>query len=244
MNALRKVASVVSQRASKVGKPKLILLREERDRFNAMRAIQSDTLRFKRWYALSISLAAFVLLWCCGAVVFWQCEKEAQQMTYFQALYFCYVSLLTIGYGDLAPKSNPGRPFFILWSLFAVPTMTILVADLSETVVSKFKQGTFTLADFTVLPKHGVWRNFLEKHPLLFNWVQGRKERKDAKNRLEEGFQVGPGGADGATQEFGAGAPTIEELAKDEPSHEELDCGGRRISTAWRKNLRYCNGRG
>lgn len=51
-------------------------------------------------------------------------------MTYFQALYLCYVSLLTIGYGDLAPQSNAGRPFFVVWSLVAVPTMTILVADM------------------------------------------------------------------------------------------------------------------
>ena len=59
--------------------------------------------------------------------MFWQCEHAVQGMTYFEALYFCYVSLLTIGYGDLAPQSNPGRPFFVFWSLIAVPTMTILV---------------------------------------------------------------------------------------------------------------------
>jgi potassium channel subfamily K len=104
---------------------KLIVLRDQKDRFEAMRRIQKSTARFKRWYALTLSVTAFSSLWCLGAVVFWKCEKNVQGMTYFQALYLCYVSLLTIGYGDLAPQSNAGRCFFVVWSLIAVPTMTI-----------------------------------------------------------------------------------------------------------------------
>ncbi|KAI5359137.1 putative Two pore domain potassium channel [Septoria linicola] len=81
-------------------KPKLILLKEEKDRFEAMRHIQRSTSRFKNWYALLLSVTAFGLLWCVGAVVFWQVEDTAHEMTYFKALYFAFVSLLTIGYGD------------------------------------------------------------------------------------------------------------------------------------------------
>ena len=38
--------------------PKILLMRQERDRFNAMRKIQHDTHKFKRYYALSMSLIA------------------------------------------------------------------------------------------------------------------------------------------------------------------------------------------
>lgn len=138
-------------------KPKLMLLKEEKDRFNAMRQIQANTKKFKRWMSLLWSVSTFAVLWCVGAVVFWQAEKGSQGMSYFQALYFCYISLLTIGYGDLAPKSNAGRCFFVIWSLIAVPTMTILVSSLSDTVVAKFKMWSDELADFTVLPKRGVY---------------------------------------------------------------------------------------
>ena len=79
-----------------------------------------------------MSVCAFSILWCVGAVVFWQAEKDEQGMTYFQAVYFSYVALLTIGYGDLAPKSNAGRAFFVVWSLVAVPTMTILISDMKR----------------------------------------------------------------------------------------------------------------
>jgi potassium channel subfamily K len=225
LKRLQKVASLMSN-SPRQRKPKLILLREEKDRFNAMRNIQHSTARFKRWYALCLSTIAFGLLWAVGAVVFWQCEKNIQGMTYFQALYFCYVSLLTIGYGDLAPQSNPGRPFFVLWSLIAVPTMTILVSDLGETVINKFKHGTFKLADFTVLPKEGVWREIVDRHPWLYNWLLQRKRKKETKRRLEEGFQVGP------EPEPPLPTPTIEELAKDEPVKEEL---ARRLAAKIRK---------
>lgn len=69
-------------------KPRLLLLKEEKDRFEAMRRIQADSKRFKRWIALFWSVTTFLILWCVGAVVFWQTEQDTQGMTYFQALYF------------------------------------------------------------------------------------------------------------------------------------------------------------
>lgn len=69
-------------------KPRLLLLKEEKDRFDAMRRIQADSKRFKKWMALFWSVTTFLVLWCVGAVVFWQTEQNTQGMTYFQALYF------------------------------------------------------------------------------------------------------------------------------------------------------------
>lgn len=214
--ALSRVGSMIAhpqRRASR--KPKLLLLREERDRFDAMRRIQHNTTRFKNWSALFLSVSAFGILWCIGAVVFWQCEKHTQNMTYFQALYFCYVSLLTIGYGDLSPKSNAGRPFFLAWSLIAVPTITILISSMGDTVINRFKDWTSGVADFTVLPQKGIWRAFLNRYPLLLRLLTERKQRHDERKRLEEGFQTGP-----APEEDEP--PTIDELAKEEPTDQEL----------------------
>ena len=167
---------------------RLLLLKEEKDRFDAMRDIQESTHKFKRYYALSMSVVAFGILWCVGAVVFWYAERRIQNMTYFESLYFCYVSLLTIGYGDFSPQSNAGKPFFVVWSLIAVPTMTILISDMGETVIMAINHGTFTLADWTVLPKKGVVHDFLLKHPRLKGWLERRNESLQAKKRLEQGF--------------------------------------------------------
>ena len=168
------------------------------------------------------------LLWCVGAVVFWKAEHYTQNLSYFQALYFCYVSLLTIGYGDLSPKSNAGKPFFIVWSLIAVPTMTILISDMSDTIIASYKRGTFTLAEWTVLPKQGFFRLFLERHPKMLNAIKKRVREKEEKQRIENGFAPGP--ADAGP---GVPGPTLEELCDQDTMNEHESA--RRLSKAIRR---------
>ena len=73
------------------------MLLEEKDRFDAMREIQNETKRFKQYYALFMSFFAFGVLWGIGALIFMFSEMRVLGLTYFEALYFCFVSLLTIG---------------------------------------------------------------------------------------------------------------------------------------------------
>ncbi|KAK5710328.1 Potassium channel [Elasticomyces elasticus] len=200
LQSVRRAMTLTSQ--ARLRKPKLLLLREEKDRFDAMRHIQHDTHQFKRWSALCMSIVAFGVLWCAGAMVFWLCERYAQGMTYFQALYFCYVSLLTIGYGDLAPKSTAGRPFFVFWSLVSV------------------------LAGFTIMPERGVYHGMIKRFPTFAWWMQRKVENHQAKKRLEDGFQTGPGPREESPP------MTIDQLASDEPGRDEL---AKRLSIAIRK---------
>ena len=185
---------------------KTMIMKEEKDRFNAMRAIQRETMQFRRWTSLLLSLIAFAIVWCGGATVFWRLES----FDYFDALYFGFVSLLTIGYGDVTPKTNAGRPFFVVWSLIAVPTMAILISKMSDTVTANFNSAAKTVADWTVLPKTGKYRQFFLRHPLIYNFLQRREE----KRRIKQGFQVGPDiGTNSDGESSGSPSSTIEEFA-------------------------------
>ncbi|KAJ9405646.1 hypothetical protein DTO045G8_6676 [Paecilomyces variotii] len=191
-----------------VNRPKVLIMREEKDRFDAMRAIQSETIRFHRWFTLSMSILAFAIVWTGGAAVFWALES----LDYFSALYFGFCSLLTIGYGDITPKSNPGRPFFIVWSLIAVPTMTILISEMSDTIVAGFKQATNDFGEWTILPQVDRYRKFFGKFPGLRKILRGSEE----KRRVSRGFQVGLDvelDSDG-NPVADRPTPTIEELAR------------------------------
>ncbi len=44
-----------------------------------------------------MAFLAFGILWGMGALVFMIAENRLQDLTYFDALYFCFVALLTIG---------------------------------------------------------------------------------------------------------------------------------------------------
>ena len=150
-------------------------------------------------------------------------------MTYFEALYFCYVSLLTVGYGDLAPRSNAGKPFFIVWSLVAVPTMTILISDMGDTVVASYKRGTFTLGDWTILPKQNYVQDLSIKHPFLFGWAHAWVQERSSQSRVEKGFPIGPEDDLDISDEL----PTLEELAH-EDALDEHDLA-RKLTTAIRR---------
>lgn len=126
--------------------------RERREaEFNIMREIQDKAMRNRKWTSLGISATAWFLLWFIGALVFYKAERN-QGWTYFRALYFAYTSLLTIGYGDCRPMSNSGKPFFVFWSLLVVPTLTVLISNMGDTVVKSIQAVVLYAGELTVLP--------------------------------------------------------------------------------------------
>lgn len=193
-------------------RPRLLVMREEKDRFDAMRAIQYETMRFRRWNDLIISIIVYGVVWTGGAAVFWRLED----MTYFEGLYFCFCSLITIGYGDFTPQSNAGRPFFVMWSLIAIPTMTMLISQMSDTVVAGYKHSTEKFSDYFVMPRQGAYKGILSKVPILGQWIQIRQE----KQRLRRGFEVGEEADEAADTDNGASvAPDSQDRAPVVPLH-------------------------
>ncbi|KIW04371.1 uncharacterized protein PV09_04655 [Verruconis gallopava] len=196
----------LSRQSSMLKKSKrIVLLKEEKERFEAMRNIQRKAKTWRLWYRLVVSLTVFGSLWCIGAVFFWVAEKGLTGQTYWETIYFCWVALLSIGYGDFAPKTGSGRCFFIIWSLLAVPTMTVLAGDLSSTVVEAFNHGSNRLADLTVMPQNGLWRTVINKRsPLLLfapKWLRPATEadRSQTKQESKDSNMNG----DGTTQDPG-----------------------------------------
>jgi potassium channel subfamily K len=103
--------------------------KRRQEEFELMRKIQEDAATKRRWTSLVISGTTWLVLWFAGAAIFQACEYE-QDWSYFVSLYFSYTSLLTIGYGDIYPESNCGKPFFVFWSLLAIPSLTILISNM------------------------------------------------------------------------------------------------------------------
>lgn len=135
-------------------------MEKERREFNTMRRIQARALTRHRWTLLGISCVALFMLWLLGAAVFWGTENtihsfQTAAWTYFDAIYFMFISLLTIGYGDFAVRSNIGRPIFVFWGLLAIPTMTILIASMGATVLILIKGIIVRIDAFIVLPHEG-----------------------------------------------------------------------------------------
>ncbi|KAF8815146.1 voltage-gated potassium channel [Phlegmacium glaucopus] len=122
--------------------------------FELMRYIQITAEQSERYFALIVSFLVFLIIWIGGSLIFWACEHKQQRWTYLESLYFTYTTLLTIGYGDFFPASPAGRPFFVAWSLVAVPAMTVLIGNLGNTVVRVVQEVTDWMGRRTVLPEY------------------------------------------------------------------------------------------
>lgn len=160
-------------------------LLEQRDRFDALRAIQERTRQFTRYGSLALSAIAFCIIWFIGALVFWRVEQSQQHWSYSNALYFCYISLTTIGYGDFTPTSNSGKPFFIVWSLVAVPTMTILISNMGDTIIGSYKRGTLILAAWSILPEPRRRHRLLDRESWVVLGAGGKSAHRAQKPGTE-----------------------------------------------------------
>lgn len=131
--------------------PSLSPAQRREEEFRVMRRVQKTAESERRYVALATSLSFALMLWFVGAAVFMVAEHE-QDWTYFQSVYFTFVCLLTIGYGDFTPASNAGKAFFVVWSLLAIPSLTILTSDMGDTIVKWFSDVAGWLGSVTILP--------------------------------------------------------------------------------------------
>lgn len=111
----------------------------DEDTFNLVRRIPLDAERRCRLTVYALSVFVILVLLLGGASIFNLAEKD-DSWTYGVSLYFAYVSLLTIGYGDYIPNSESGKPFFVVWSLLSVPVLTIFINNSVDTVYGTFRE--------------------------------------------------------------------------------------------------------
>ncbi len=142
------------------------------EEFIVMRKVQRVAERERRYFALLTSSLFALIIWLVGAVVFMESEY-LQGWSYLDSVYFAYTSLLTIGYGDFSPKSNSGKAFFVLWSLLAVPSLTILISNMGDTVVKWFSDVTIWIGSITVLPDDvGMRQSFRKAGEAIAVWCR------------------------------------------------------------------------
>lgn len=144
--------------------------------FGIMREIKAQAAHDNRIISLTISGICFFILWLVGAVVFWQAEMAVggQNWTYFEALYFTWTALLTIGYGDYYPQTNSAKPAFVFWSLLALPTLTVLIGSVGDAMSDFVASSTTWLSEHTSKATSAVKK---------------MKDGKDGKDKLKKALR-------------------------------------------------------
>ena len=78
---------------------------------------------------------ALLLLYGALLVIGTAFYARAEGWTVLDALYFCVVTLATVGYGDLAPRTPLGKVFTIVYILIGAGVFVVLAAELAVGVI-------------------------------------------------------------------------------------------------------------
>lgn len=136
--------------------------------FEKMRHIQKRAKVRQLNFNLFVTVMVFCVFWLVGALVFYLVED----WRYFDGVYYCFLCLLTIGYGDFAPETAFGRVFFICWAILAVPMMTILLSNMGDKLYDWL--GAFTTLFHWLL----FWRSSDDTKPAraMFSLTSGAQK--------------------------------------------------------------------
>jgi len=91
---------------------------------------------------LVIVVVLFLVFWLIGSVIF----AHAEGWPFATALYFCFVTISTVGYGDYTPTTAAGRSIFVGWALIGVAYLAILISVLSEAFSSRYKNALHSMS--------------------------------------------------------------------------------------------------
>jgi len=85
-------------------------------------------------------LFAIILMissWAGGACTFYYTEG----WSFIEALYFCFISFSTIGFGDLVPTTSSSLSIFNVWIILEIATMTFMVSAVTNYIEIKWSDS-------------------------------------------------------------------------------------------------------
>lgn len=85
-----------------------------------------------RHHPLRVVALVVPFVWLLSASIEWRLEQEGNITTVTDALWWSSATLTTVGYGDVAPKTLPGRGVAVLTMLIGIGMFSIVTAKLAE----------------------------------------------------------------------------------------------------------------
>src|SRR5262245_49346752 len=63
--------------------------------------------------------------------------RQAEGWGYLDSLYFCVITLATVGYGDLTPTTAPGKIFTMVYIIFCIGLLVAFANKVASTLLAQ-----------------------------------------------------------------------------------------------------------
>jgi predicted membrane protein len=104
---------------------------------NTVKLFRAIGYEFKQDESFRILLFLLITFLVSGTYFYWHVEA----WSVVDALYFCFMTMSTIGYGDLVPTSALSKIFTIVYSFLSIGVFVAVIAKLVIAVVSHKKEA-------------------------------------------------------------------------------------------------------
>ena len=104
---------------------------------NALKLLRATWRAVRRDEDFRILFFLLLVLIASGTYFYW----EVEGWSVVDALYFCFMTMSTIGYGDLVPTSPLSKIFTIVYSILTIGLFASIVAKLVIITVSHKKRS-------------------------------------------------------------------------------------------------------
>jgi len=91
---------------------------------------------------LWIAFVFYLVMLTGGAAVFnfLETDSNGNRWGYFNSVYFCFVTLATIGYGDFHPKQDASKIFFICYALLGLGFLTFFLQTMGKRFIKRLEK--------------------------------------------------------------------------------------------------------
>jgi potassium channel subfamily K len=177
--------------------------RDHLDNASELEALQAEIRRLKKQgqaeedmnelQELFFSACALITFWLLGALIYHFMEG----WSYGNSLYFNYVFLFTIGFGDYYPVTPVGQVVFIIWALMAVPIMSNFVVQTIQTLVGHATRVLALATSQKKAEQRDIEKEYYETHAsylhLAIENLEGDKDaEKDLNDEIDEETERDP----------------------------------------------------
>ena len=104
---------------------------------NILKLFRAISYVFKQDESFRILLFLLLTFLISGTYFYWHVEG----WSVVDALYFCFMTMSTIGYGDLVPTTALSKIFTIVYSFLSIGVFVAVIAKLVIAVVSQKKEA-------------------------------------------------------------------------------------------------------